>query len=84
MTKQQITEQCATIAQLKMDKMEVENSIELIKKDIDIIKNNHLHHLEKDVRAIDGKVDRMDQRIWLLLIFLIGSILLPIIKTIIS
>ncbi len=84
MTKQQITEQCATIAQLKMDKMEVENSIELIKKDIDIIKNNHLHHLEKDVRAIDGKVDRMDQRIWLLLIFLIGSILLPIIKKIIS
>jgi len=84
MTKQQITEQCATIAQLKMDKMEVENSIELIKKDIDIIKNNHLHHLEKDVRSIDGKVDRMDQRIWLLLIFLIGSVVLPIVKTIIS
>ena len=38
--------------------------IALIKKDISIIKDNHLHHIEKDVNEIKKNVDRIDSRLW--------------------
>lgn len=38
--------------------------IALIKKDIATIKDNHLHHIEKDVSEIKKNVDRIDARLW--------------------
>ena len=38
--------------------------IALIKKDISIIKDNHLHHIEKDVNEIKKNVDKIDNRLW--------------------
>jgi hypothetical protein len=38
--------------------------IAMIKKDISIIKDNHLHHIEKDVNEIKKNVDRIDSRLW--------------------
>ena len=38
--------------------------IALIKKDIATIKDNHLHHIEKDVSEIKKNVDRIDSRLW--------------------
>ena len=35
----------------KINKLNLE--VELIKKDISIIKNNHLKHIEKDIRQIN-------------------------------
>lgn len=38
--------------------------IALIKKDISIIKDNHLHHIEKDVSEIKNQVEKIDSRLW--------------------
>jgi len=38
--------------------------IALIKRDIETIKDNHLHHIEKDVSEIKKNVDRIDSRLW--------------------
>lgn len=38
--------------------------IALIKKDIATIKDNHLHHIEKDVSEIKNQVEKIDSRLW--------------------
>ena len=38
--------------------------IELIKRDISTIKDNHLHHIEKDVSEIKRQVEKIDSRLW--------------------
>ena len=35
-----------------------------IKHSIDTIKNNHLHHIEKDMDSMNKRVEKMDNRIW--------------------
>jgi hypothetical protein len=48
-------------------------AITKIKNDLNVIKNNHLHHLEKDVCDIHKKVDAMDKRLWWILMLLVAS-----------
>ena len=38
--------------------------IALIKRDIETIKDNHLHHIEKDVSEIKNQVEKIDSRLW--------------------
>jgi len=38
--------------------------IALIKRDISTIKDNHLHHIEKDVSEIKNQVEKIDSRLW--------------------
>lgn len=46
-------------------------------KEIDIIKNNHLAHMSQDIDRIEKKVDKMDGRVWTILLLLVGAIVLP-------
>jgi len=48
-------------------------SIKLIQQDIKSIKNNHLRHIEIDMAKIDKKVDRIDLRLWAILIMVAAS-----------
>jgi len=41
---------------------------------IDTIKNNHLAHMADDIDRIEGKVDKMDNRLWAVLILIIASV----------
>lgn len=45
--------------------------------EIKVIKDNHLAHLAQDVEKIDKKVEKMDNRIWAVLIILVGAVVLP-------
>ena len=47
--------------------------IQLIKKDIASIKDNHLSHIEKDMASMDKRIEKMDMRIWAVLILLLAS-----------
>ena len=47
--------------------------IQLIKKDIASIKDNHLSHIEKDMASMDNSIDKMDMRIWAVLVLLLAS-----------
>lgn len=47
-----------------------------IKNDLKTIKDNHLHHIEKDMNKIEKTVEKMDMRVWAILVLLVGSVIL--------
>jgi hypothetical protein len=53
-------------------------TIKELAKEIDIIKNNHLAHMAADIDRVETKVDKIDNRIWAILIILCGATFLPI------
>ena len=52
-----------------------QNSVDilLIKKDIHEIKNNHLAHIEEDIKKIDKKVEKIDLRLWGIMMLIVAS-----------
>jgi hypothetical protein len=48
------------------------------------IRDNHLEHMKDDIDRIEKKVDKMDERIWLVLIILIGATFIPVIANFFS
>jgi len=55
-----------------------QNTVDIteIKTDLKVIKENHLHHIEKDMARLDKTIHRMDMRLWGILILLVGSVVL--------
>jgi uncharacterized protein Yka (UPF0111/DUF47 family) len=47
-------------------------------KEIEVIKTNHLAHMAEDIDRVESKVDKIDNRIWAILIILCGATFLPI------
>jgi hypothetical protein len=50
-----------------------------IKTSIDVIKNNHLHHIEKDMLSMDKRIEKMDNRVWWVLGILVVSTVISMI-----
>jgi hypothetical protein len=48
------------------------------------IKNNHLAHMADDIDRIEKKVEKIDQRIWAILIILSGATFVPMIVDIVK
>ena len=53
-------------------------TIKELDKEIEIIKTNHLAHMAEDIDRVENKVDKIDNRIWAILIILCGATFLPI------
>ena len=68
--KSQAVEQAKVIGK---SQIEQDIEIKIIKKDIEMIRDNHLVHLQQDVRRVENKVDKIDMRIWGILILIIAS-----------
>ena len=51
-----------------------------IKHSIDTIKDNHLTHLEADMCKQSKAIEKIDQRIWAVLIILVASTVIGMIK----
>ena len=47
-----------------------------IQQDKNTIKDNHLHNIEKDMSKMEKTIDKMDMRIWAILVLLVGSVIL--------
>lgn len=47
--------------------------IKVIKADIASIKDNHLAHIEADMARMDKRIEKMDMRVWAVLIMLVAS-----------
>jgi hypothetical protein len=47
-------------------------------REIEVIKNNHLTHMAEDIDRVETKVDKIDNRIWAILIILCGATFLPL------
>ena len=53
-------------------------------KEIDIIKNNHLAHMAEDIDRVETKVDKIDNRIWAILIILCGATFIPVLLDVVK
>ncbi len=49
--------------------------------ELNIIKNNHLKHMADDIDRVEKKVEKMDNRVWAILIILVGAVVIPSIVT---
>lgn len=64
-------------ADVRLTQLEIDTGI--IKTDLKVLRDNHLHHLAMDIEKMDKKIDKLDTRIFAILfsiITLIGSTLL--------
>ena len=54
-----------------------ENAVEikLIKQSIKTIETNHLAHLEADVREVHKKIDKVDNRMWMIAGLVVTSVI---------
>jgi hypothetical protein len=59
-------------------------TIKELAKEIDIIKNNHLAHISEDIDQINKKIEKMDARIWAILLLLVTAVVLPAVVKFIS
>jgi len=52
-------------------------TIKDLAKEIELIKSNHLAHMAQDIDRIEKKVEKMDTRVWAILILLVTAVILP-------
>lgn len=57
-----------------------DRKLDALSKEIYLIKNNHLKHMDDRIRCLNDRVERMDQRLWAILIILVGSVIVGMIK----
>jgi uncharacterized protein Yka (UPF0111/DUF47 family) len=53
-------------------------TVKELAQEIKTIKENHLVHMAEDIDRVEKKVDKIDARIWAILIILCGATFLPI------
>ena len=46
-------------------------------KEIEVIKENHLKHLQEDVQKINKRVESLDNRLWWILGILVSATVIP-------
>ena len=54
-------------------------TLEELDHKINTIKDNHLAHMAEDIDRIEFKVDKMDNRLWGVLVLVIIGLLVPIV-----
>ena len=52
--------------------------------EVKVIKENHLAHMQQDIDNIEKRLEKMDNRIWAILILLVGAVVLPAVVNFIS
>jgi polyhydroxyalkanoate synthesis regulator phasin len=58
-----------------MAKNQQQHEIDQLRQDLHQIRDNHLAHLKEDVNRIEAKVAEIDNRIWAILLLVLGSLL---------
>jgi uncharacterized protein Yka (UPF0111/DUF47 family) len=59
-------------------------TIKELAKEIELIKSNHLAHMAEDIDRVESKVDKIDTRVWAILILLVSAVVLPAVITFIQ
>ena len=49
--------------------------LKVIERDLETIKSNHLYHLQTDMDSLKRTVEKMDTRMWAVLILLVTSVM---------
>lgn len=52
---------------------ELKAKVENIEKDIEVIKNNHLSHIEASMERMEKSMEKMDTRMWAIVFLIIAT-----------
>jgi hypothetical protein len=52
-------------------------TIKELAAEIKTIKDNHLAHMAEDIDRVENKVEKMDTRVWAILIILVAAVVIP-------
>lgn len=55
--------------------------IQSIQQDIHTIKDNHLYHIERDMKRQTKQIEKLDQRIWWVLGLLVAALVISAVKS---
>jgi hypothetical protein len=53
-------------------------------QEIKVIKDNHLAHMAEDIDRVEKKVEKMDTRVWAILIILVAAVVIPEVVTLVK
>ena len=62
--------------ELNLEVEKVKSTILLVKKDIEIIKNNHLYHIEQDIRELNNALNEMKKVTWAVALIIFTQLLI--------
>ena len=65
------------MAEKDIEKQVEENSmmLKVIERDIETMKSNHLAHIQTDMDSLKRTIEKMDTRMWAVLILLVTSVM---------
>lgn len=43
------------------------------------IRDNHLKHMKEDMDKMDRRIEKMDARVWAILILLVSAVVIPVV-----
>lgn len=43
------------------------------------IRDNHLQHMKEDMDKMDKRIEKMDARVWAILILLVSAVVIPVV-----
>tara|TARA_B000000557_G_scaffold115991_1_gene93994 strand:- start:353 stop:583 length:231 start_codon:yes stop_codon:yes gene_type:complete len=64
--------------ELNLEVEKVKSTILLVKKDIEIIKNNHLYHIEQDIRELNNALNEMKKVTWAVALIIFTQLLITV------
>jgi hypothetical protein len=59
-------------------------TIKELAAEIKTIKDNHLAHMAEDIDRVENKVEKMDTRVWAILIILVAAVVIPEVVTLVK
>jgi|DEB0MinimDraft_10_1074344.scaffolds.fasta_scaffold00059_2 hypothetical protein len=64
--------------ELNVEVEKIKSDIQLVRKDIEVIKNNHLYHIESDIRELNKRQDDRDKKAWWIAVILITQLAISV------
>ena len=64
--------------ELNLEVEKIRSNIELVKKDIETIKNNHLYHIEQDIRELNNSLLEIKKVTWTVALIIFTQLLMTI------
>tara|TARA_R100001440_G_scaffold73745_1_gene98550 strand:- start:484 stop:714 length:231 start_codon:yes stop_codon:yes gene_type:complete len=64
--------------ELNLEIEKIRCSVGLVQKDIETLKDNHIYHIEKDVRELNKKQEDRDKKLWIFIVLIVTQLLISI------
>ena len=64
--------------ELNLEVEKIKSSISLVQKDIETLKNNHIYHIEQDIRELNKSVIEVKKIIWTVALVIFTQLIMTI------